>query len=76
MCVTLRFAVFRCAVLHCAAMYFVKLNYAVLNFLRYTQLRFATLYARCVALCCVPPLHYVQLCSDALLLFALLHVTL
>ena len=74
--VPLRFAVFRLTALHCAAMYLVKLKYAVLNCLRYLQLRFATLYSRCVALCCVPPLHYVQLCSVALLLLALLQVTL
>ena len=42
-------------------MYFVKLNYAVLNSLNYHQLRFATLYARCVALCCVPPARYVPM---------------
>ena len=57
-------------------MYFVKLNYVVLNSLRFPQLRFAMLYASCVALYCVPPLHCVQLCSDVLLLIALRYVTL
>ena len=67
--------VFRCVPVH-TAMHFVKLNFAILNSVRFPQVRFAKLYARCVALCCVLPLHYVQLCSVALLLLALLQVTL